>query len=320
MQVDVLADQADRHLLLRVVDPAQQVVPRGPVDVAERQAEPAYDVGVEPLAVQHLGDVVDRRGVGRGDHRLLVDVAHQRDLALDRVGQLAVGPADDRVGLDADLAQRGDRVLGRLGLQLPGRPDVGHQRDVQEEAVVPADVVADLACRLEERQRLDVADGAADLGDDDVDPARPFVDGPSVPAHGEDAVLDLVGDVRDHLDGVTEVVAAALLGDHAGVDLPGRDVGDLAEVGVEEPLVVADVEVGLGAVVGHEDLAVLERVHRPGIDVEVGIQLLHRHPQAAGAQQPTEARSGEALAERGGDASGHEHVLRRHRVLHGPPS
>ena len=43
-----------------------------------------------------------------------------------------------------------------------------------------------------------------------------------------------------------------------------------------------DVEVGLGAVVGDEDLAVLERVHRPGVDVEVGVELLHRDPQPAG--------------------------------------
>ena len=43
-----------------------------------------------------------------------------------------------------------------------------------------------------------------------------------------------------------------------------------------------DVEVGLGAVVGDEDLAVLERVHRPGVDVEVRVELLHRHAQAAG--------------------------------------
>ena len=74
------------------------------------------------------------------------------------------------VGLDADRAQRGDRVLGGLGLQLAGRADVRHQRDVEEEAVVAADLVAHLAGGLEERQRLDVADGAADLGDDDVDP------------------------------------------------------------------------------------------------------------------------------------------------------
>ena len=72
-------------------------------------------------------------------------------------------------------AQRGDRVLGRLGLQLAGRADVGHQRDVQEEAVVAADVVADLAGGLEERQRLDVADGAADLGDHHVDVAAPAI-------------------------------------------------------------------------------------------------------------------------------------------------
>ena len=140
-----------------------------------------------------------------------------------------------------------------LVFSSPDGTDVGHQRDVDEEAVVAADLVARLAGRLEERQRLDVADRAADLGDDHVDVRS---------AHREDAVLDLVGDVRDDLHGVAEVVAATLLGDDRGVDLPGRHVGDLVEVGVEEPLVVPDVEVGLGTVVGDEDLTVLEGVHR----------------------------------------------------------
>src|SRR3712207_7924085 len=38
------------------------------------QAQPADDVGVQALAVQHLGDVVDRRRVGAGDDALGVDV------------------------------------------------------------------------------------------------------------------------------------------------------------------------------------------------------------------------------------------------------
>ena len=169
-QVDVLADQRDGDRLLGRVHPVEQVAPHGPVDVPERQAEPADDVGVQALAVQHLRDVVDRRRVGAGDDALGVDVAHQADLALEVGADLAVGAADQRVGLDADAAQRGHRVLGRLGLQLAGRRDVGDQRDVQEEAVVAADLVPHLAGGLEEGQRLDVADRAADLGDDDVDP------------------------------------------------------------------------------------------------------------------------------------------------------
>ena len=44
---------------------------------------------------------------------------------------------------------------------------------------------------------------------------------------------------------------------------------------VDEALVVTEVEVGLATVVGDEHLAVLERVHRARIDVDVRIELLH---------------------------------------------
>ena len=98
---------------------------------------------------------------------------------------------------------------------------------------------------------LDVADGPADLDDHDVRVA--------VAGDARDALLDLVGDVRDDLDGAAEVVAAPLLGDDRLVDAAGRDVAELGQVLVDEALVVAEVEVGLGAVVGDEHLAVLVR-------------------------------------------------------------
>src|SRR6185369_1586698 len=131
-QVDVLADQGDGDAVSRPVYPAEQVVPLAPVHVAERQAEPADHVGVQPLGVQHLGDVVDRRRVRRGDHGLLVYVAHQAYLALEVRVDLAVRAGHDRVRLDTDTAQRGHRVLGWLGLQLARGADVGQQADVQE--------------------------------------------------------------------------------------------------------------------------------------------------------------------------------------------
>ena len=113
------------------------------------------------------------------------------------------------------------------------------------------DFLAELADGLEERQRLDVAHRAADLGDDHVVPRRGAPDG----------VLDLVGDVGNDLHRGAEVLAAPLLVDHRLVDPAGGDVVLLRERPVDEALVVAEVEVGLGAVVGDEHLAVLERRH-----------------------------------------------------------
>ncbi|GEA83029.1 hypothetical protein GCM10009774_28160 [Cellulomonas gelida] len=69
-----------------------------------------------------------------------------------------------------------------------------------------------------------------------------------------------------------------------------------------------DVEVGLRTVVGHEDLAVLERVHRPRVDVQVGVELLHRDRQATGAKESAEAARRQALAERRGNSPGDEDV------------
>src|SRR4029079_13184058 len=137
------------------------------------------------------------------------------------------------------------------------------------------------ADRLEEREALDVADSPADLDDHDIRI--------SVASDPTDTLFDLVGDVRDDLDGAAEIVAAALLGDDRLVDPAGGDVAQLAEVGVDEALVVTEVEVGLGAVVGDEDLAVLVRRHRPGIDVDVRVELEDAHPQASCLQDPPDA-------------------------------
>ena len=88
-------------------------------------------------------------------------------------------------------------MLGGLRLELARRREVGHQSEVDEHGVFTPHVLAELANRLQEREALDVAHRPADLGDHNV-----VVGGE--PAHRE---LDLVGDVRDHLNGGAQVVA-----------------------------------------------------------------------------------------------------------------
>ena len=237
---------------------------------------PAHVV-VEAFLAQHERHLVERGGVDARDDAFFRHVAELGDLLLQRVRDRPVGAADDGVGLDAPAAQFGDRMLRGLRLLLARRADERHQRDVHVEHVLASDVLAELPDRLEERQDLDVADGAADLGEHDIDVV--------VGGKREDSLLDRVGDVRDHLHVGAEVVATALPGEHVLVDRARRRVRLAGERHVDEPLVVPEVEVGLAAVVGDEHLAVLERVHRAGVDVDVRVELLHRDPETPGLQQ-----------------------------------
>ena len=226
----------------------------------------------------------------------------ERDLGADLPVEAAFGAADQRVRLDPDPAQLVDRVLGRLRLQFPRVADVGHQGQVDEHAAFRPEVRVELADRLEEGQRLDVADGAADLGDHEVDRLGLGDD--------QDLVLDLVGDVRDHLHGAAEVVAAPLALDHRVVDRPRGHVRGARGVLVGEALVVAEVEVGLGAVLGDEDLAVLEGAHRPRVDVDVGVELLQLDPEAAGDEEAADRGRGDPLSESRDHPAGDEDEAR----------
>jgi len=199
------------------------------------------------------------------------------------------------VRLDPDPAQLVDRVLGRLGLQLAGVPDVGHEGEVDEHAALRPQVGVELADRFQEGQRLDVADRPANLGDHEIDRLRLGDD--------QDPVLDLVGDVGNHLHGGAEVVAPPLALDHRVVDGARGDIGGTRRVLVGEALVVSEIEVGLGAVLGDEHLAVLERAHRARIDVDVRIELLERDREAPRDQQTAYRGGGDALAESGDDAA-----------------
>src|SRR5262249_34060855 len=146
----------------------------------------------------------------------------------------------------------------------------------------------------------DVADRAADLAQHEVEALVALAD----------EVLDGVGDVRDDLDGGAEIVAAPLLGEDLLVDAAGGDVVLARRRPAGEALVMAEIEVGLGAVVGDEHLAVLVGRHGAGIDVEVGVELAQPDLVAARLQERAEAGGSETFAEGGDHAAGDENVPR----------
>ena len=306
MQVHVLADHRDADPARGRVDAAHHLQPLGEVRRAALQAQSLADAVGDLLLLQVDGDLVEGLlHIEALDDGLDRHAAEEGDLLahLRREGQL--GPADEDVWVDACAEEFAHAVLGGLGLQLADGVEVGDEGDVDVAAVLAADVEDHLADGFEEGLALDVADGAADFDDGDV--------GVMVAPDEADAALDLVGEVGDDLDGLAlEVVAVALLADDVAVDLAGGDVGEVAEVFVDKPLVVAEVEVGLGAVIGDVDLAVLEGIHQAGVDVDVGIDLDEGNAVAAALEETAEGSGGNALADRRHNATSHEDILHGH--------
>ena len=303
VQLHVLADHGDAHFRVRLPQPLDEVPPV--LQVSDRfglDADALQDQIGQPARLEDERNLVDRVGGLERDHRLALDVAEEADLLAQRFRRRLIGPRDDHVRLDAERAQLAYGVLRRLGLQLARRADVGQQRDVDRGRRVHAERVPHLADRLDERLALDVTDRAADLDEHDLGVER----APRL----ADAAPDLVRDVRDLLDGAAEEVALPLLADHLLVNLAGGGGVGLREVLVEEALVVPEVQVRLGAVVGDEDLAVLVGRHRAGVDVDVGIEFEDGDAQPSGAQDPAERGGHDPFADGTHDAARDEDVLR----------
>ena len=162
-----------------------------------------------------------------------------------------------------------------------------------------AHVGFELADRLEERKAFDVADGAADLDDHHVD----------IAGHQLDAALDFVGDVGNDLDRAAEVVAAPLLADHLMVDFSGGKIIVPPELGGGKSLVVSQIEVGFGAVVGNEHFSVLKGIHGSGIDIDIGVELLEGDTQSPAFKQRTDGRGSQPLSQGRENAAGGENVF-----------
>ena len=221
----------------------------------------AQHLGIQPLLVIFDGNRIDRIDIQRRDDRFLADIAEQRDLAPFILADGHFRPAEQHVGLNTDRQQFLNRMLGRLGLQLAGGADIGQQRDMQEHHPLAPHLVAELADRLQEGQAFDIADRAADLADDEI-----------LAIHvSADEFLDRVGNVRDHLHGGAQIIAAPLALDHGRIDSAGRHIVAAARGNAGETLIMAEVEIGFGTIVGDENLAMLQRAHRAGIDVQIGV-------------------------------------------------
>ena len=271
VELYILAYEAYAYFLLAGFYAPHHVLPFRKVGRGRVYAKlPADDVGKVGL-LQH-----QRRFVKAGESDVFYDavqlhVAEEGYLFEYGILERLVAAEDYYIGVYAHALKLLYGMLGGLGLVLIGAPEEGHQRHMDKEAVLPAHLQRDLPDSLQKGLGLNIADGAADLGDDHV--------GVRLLAHPIDKFLDLIGDVGDHLHGGAQILPPALLVQNVPVHLTGGEVGVFVQILVDEPLIVTQIQIRFRAVLGDVDLAVLIGAHGAGVHIDVGVQLLSGHLQ-----------------------------------------
>jgi hypothetical protein len=113
--LDVLADDADLHTVRRIVGTMYEVLPLAEVGLPGLQVQVLQDETIDAFMVEDQRTFVNAGNILSGDDGLFFDVAEECDLALDLLGEEAVGTAEEDIRLDSDAEEFFHGVLCRLG-------------------------------------------------------------------------------------------------------------------------------------------------------------------------------------------------------------
>ena len=191
-------------------------------------------------------------------------------------------------------------MLGGFGLELSGGFQIRDISKVDAKGIA-AQFPAQLTDGLQVRGTLNVSDGAANFGDNKVKLTALRV--------GPDAVFDFVGNVRNHLDGLSQIVSAAFLLNHRLVNLTGGNGVVHRSTDARVTLVMAQVQIGLHTVFRHIAFPVFVGVQRARIDVDVRVEFLDGNRIAARLEKTADAGRNDSFTQGGDYASCHENKL-----------
>ena len=274
----VLANQSDVHLLRGIALLVEEVVPGlHRRCLAHGDANLTQDGGIQSLMLHAHGHLIDRGHILTLHHALQVHVTERCHLHPHAVVQMTLCAQHQNIGLNAHTLQLLHRVLRGFGLQLVSSLQIRYVGQVHTHGV-SAQLPAQLSDGLHEGRTLNIADGAAHLSDNEV---KLFI----LLVLSQHPALNLIRDMRHHLNGLAQIVATTLAVNHRLVDTTGSDRVMTRGMNTCEALVVPQVQVGLHTVGRHIAFAMLIGVQRTWVDVDVGVKLLDSYFIAACLQQ-----------------------------------
>jgi hypothetical protein len=257
---------------------------------------------VKTLLVKHVGNSVNRIGIEQGNDRFGFHVGKQRNLVPGTLRDLMIRSNNQYVRLKTNRTEFLHGVLGGFCLGFTGCCDVGHQCQMHQQRLPGTHFKPELAGGFKEWLRFYITDGATDLYDSDICAFRGL----------DDSRLDLIGNVRNHLDRCAKVVTTTFLGDDVSVDTSGGKIVIAVQTaaGPHEAFVMTEIKVSFGSIGGDVNLTMLQGTHRARIHIDIGIELHHGDFEATGLEDGAKRGGSNALPKRGNNTTGYKYKTR----------
>ena len=325
MKLRVFADQCDLHLLIRMLQAIHHILPFRKVRLRAGKMQTVADRLGQMLVLHHQWNLINAVRIQILKNMAARDIAEQRNLILQILRHLHLGAADNHVRTNSHLLKRLHAHLRRLRLHLGRAVQIRNQRHMNHAGVAISLLLLELTDGFKERLGLNVADRSADLNDGNRHILRPDFRIRSlfllrlfrrIGLLCIESGLNLVGDMRNHLNGSSAVISVAFLIDHGPVHLSGGDVGIVIQVLVDKTLIVSQVQIRFRSVVRYKHLSVLNRIHRAGIHIQIRIKLLHGDMIASCLQKSSERSRCNSFSKSGNNASADKYILNHILLLH----
>ena len=286
--MNVFPHNCNFTFFVRELFPAHHLPPCIKLRFTLRKAKFFAHSAAQPFFLQHERHGIQRRRVEVLNHAIRIHIAKACNLPAQIGSNGHFAAADENIRLDADGKQLLHAVLRWFGFEFSRRVQIWNQRYMDKRAVFRAHTPANLADGLKERLTLDVAHRAADLHNQHI-----RIRARSRTHH---ARLNFIRDVRDDLHRAAVIAACALTFDDRLVNLAGSCVVVPGKLFIDEPLVMADVQIGLRSVIRHIHFAMLVRVHCTGVHIQIRIQFADGDAISPALEQAAKRRRSDALA------------------------
>ena len=267
LQRNIFADNGNGYFfIIFFQDAGHHIMPTAHILRLVLHVQLAQNNAVQSLLLHEHRHLIDASGRKVLDNCVRVNVAEHSHFFTHFLRNRLFTAADDDIRRNTDAAQLLNAVLRRLGLQLARCRNVRHQRNMDIQDIIFANILFNLTNRLQEGQAFNIAYCATDFRDNEISII--------LLADAENALLDFIGNVRNNLHRTAQIITTAFFIYYTLVNLTCSGIGILRQVDINKAFIMSQIQICFCTVISNEHLAVLIRTHRPRVNIDIRVELL----------------------------------------------